>query len=76
LPDEGPNPFKALLAGVVMLDDDGFQQPYLKVKNYIEQHTPNGYSPKPYFKESEGLTLVALADLYTLTKLGDCHVSD
>jgi hypothetical protein len=71
LPQEGPNPFKGDLVGLVMLDVDGFQQPYLKVKNYIEQHTPNGYSPKPYFKEDEGLTLVALADLYTITKLSD-----
>lgn len=76
LPDEGPNPFEADLVGVVMMEVDGFQQPHLKLSNYFEQHTQNGYSPKSYFKEAEGLTLVALADLYTLTKLsGICHVS-
>ena len=43
LPEEGPNPFKAIFVGIVMLDADGFPQPYLQVKDWIEQQTEYGY---------------------------------
>jgi hypothetical protein len=77
MPQEGPNPFKGTLVGLVMLDVDGFPQPYLQVNHYIEQQTTEGYSPKSYLKNADGVFLVPMSELYTITKLsgGNC-VSD
>ncbi len=75
LPDEGPFPIKGKLVGVVMKDVDGYPQPFLQLLAMTVQANDSGYAPDGYITHEDGLSLVPVADLYTLTKLGDCHVS-
>ena len=69
--EDGPFPFDADLAGVVLLEEEGFLQAYLQLDKVTELPNDEGYSPQGYFLRLEDCNYLrtSLADLYSVTKV-------
>lgn len=71
LEEEGPNPLKASVVGVVLLQDVEHLQAYLEVSNLSEVPTPDGYNPMVFLlqRPESQYQLAPLSEVYSVNAL-------